>query len=710
MARSLPQTLTSPRIRIPLGTKSGSRPSKRFVGRLIVGPRPDDDATPILLMREALTAALVLGSAAAALDLGVVTLKLNGLLPLTYLDLHIHQSWWVVTPIGNGLVMGLTALVVGSLAWALATATGWSKRLGPWVAARRDWGRSAIWSLGGVVAAWGPLSRLDLLDPWAVRILAAGVGLQAARVLVGSDIHRQRRRRWLVVAISLLVGGATSGWGAIESVRRGATIDQNRGAASLTDDPARRPNVVLVVWDTVRADRTTVHGYPRDTTPRLAELAQRGIVFEEARAAAPWTLASHWTMFTGRWPHELGIRFDRPTQNDAATLAELLASRGYRTAGFVANPTYCNRIYGLDRGFQTYVDLPSNQAWTPRVLLRGTRSGWVLLDLLVRLQPSWFQGINAHAPRRSAQHINADALAWARNLRKRQGDRSPFFLFLNHYDAHGPYRPDPSRPLRFAAESPADPLNASPRIIATLKRQGQATPERIAQATRLLSDLYDECLYDLDLALGQLVADLERLGEAERTWIVVTADHGEHFGEHGGLYSHGSSLYREQIHVPLVVIPPAGLVDLPRGLRIAAPVSLRDLPATLLDWSGAPLNDQAATPGVPGRSLARFWNDAPDVLPDDHIYAWHDHHILSGGRSPLPPEHGVWEAVVGPTRTYLKLNQGREALYDLQADPCEAVDLSERPDEVHWLDAFRRLARVIRGRSPSTDPNAPSGQ
>ena len=114
--------------------------------------------------------------------------------------------------------------------------------------------------------------------------------------------------------------------------------------------------MLLVVLDTVRADRLSLYGYGRDTTPNLARLAERGVVFNEARSAAPWTLPSHASLFTGRWPHELNVSGDRPLDGTFPTLAEFLAKHGYATAGFVGNTYFCNSWYGLNRGFFHYED------------------------------------------------------------------------------------------------------------------------------------------------------------------------------------------------------------------------------------------------------------------------------------------------------------------------------------------------------------------
>ena len=119
---------------------------------------------------------------------------------------------------------------------------------------------------------------------------------------------------------------------------------------------ATSPNVLLIVLDTVRADHMSLYGYGRATTPVLERLAKQGIRFDQARATAPWTLASHASIFTGRWPHELAVKWLTPLGGNSPTLAEYLGSHGYATAGFVANTFYCSYDTGLDRGFTHYED------------------------------------------------------------------------------------------------------------------------------------------------------------------------------------------------------------------------------------------------------------------------------------------------------------------------------------------------------------------
>src|SRR5262249_43485980 len=136
-----------------------------------------------------------------------------------------------------------------------------------------------------------------------------------------------------------------------------AWSEHRRTAALPPPAPAAR-NVLLLVWDTVRAQNLSLHGYSRRTTPNLQRLAARGVQFRHAFATAPWTLPSHASLFTGRWPHELSANWKTPLDEQVPTLAGRLSSRGYDTAGFVANLDFCSRETGLGRGFVHYEDYP----------------------------------------------------------------------------------------------------------------------------------------------------------------------------------------------------------------------------------------------------------------------------------------------------------------------------------------------------------------
>ena len=279
------------------------------------------------------------------------------------------------------------------------------------------------------------------------------------------------------------------------------------------------------------------------------------------------------------------------------TLAEFLARHGYATAGFVANTYYCNARYGLDRGFARYEDFHENQSISLFEAVRCTSLGKCLLGLMGYSMD--FAPAEKNS-RKTAATMNQDALRW---LAQRPSGR-PFFLFLNYYDAHAPFVPPEEATKRFG-------LCALPRSeqVKMLKRARQLDQEkgssRIADAERarlqrqaieILVDGYDSSIAYLDDQIGRLFDELRRRGLLENTLVIVTSDHGEHIQERG-FTGHGLSLYRRELHVPLLVFPPP--VEPDRRV-VAEPVNLRELPATVIDLLGL-------AHGSRPRSLAVRW-------------------------------------------------------------------------------------------------------
>ena len=353
--------------------------------------------------------------------------------------------------------------------------------------------------------------------------------------------------------------------------------------------PAGSPNVLLIVLDTVRADHLSLYGYPRPTTPHLERLARRGIRFDRARAAAPWTLASHANMFTGRWPHELDIEWTCPLRADVPTLAEHLGSLGYATAGFAGNTFYCSYDSGLDRGFAHYEDYvldglergPDGQdAERGAEADRPSSAG----SCRSRIGRRW------RSPRASGRTPASSIASSSTGCRGVGEPRRPFFAFLNYVDAHAPYLLPPGAPHRFG---PAPMTEAEMRFLA--EGWTEADQRRFPRAARrLVRDAYDNCLAYLDERLGDLIDDLGRRGVLDQTLVIVTADHGEGLGEHE-LFEHGESLYRTEIRVPLLIVLPADRGRSPAPAVVDAPVSLRDIAAT--DRRLRPPGDGVAVPG-----------------------------------------------------------------------------------------------------------------
>jgi hypothetical protein len=181
-------------------------------------------------------------------------------------------------------------------------------------------------------------------------LLAAGI---ARRLGPRIAAHPEGFRRLVRGSLPALIGLAALLVGLSYGRER---LEEIRGLAALPAAPSGAPNVLLIVLDTVRADHLSLYGYERDTTPNLKRLARKGIRFDQAQSTASWTLPSHASMLTGRWPHEMTAGLEGPLDGTHRTLAEALRARGYATAGFVANTTYCSAETGLNRGFLHYED------------------------------------------------------------------------------------------------------------------------------------------------------------------------------------------------------------------------------------------------------------------------------------------------------------------------------------------------------------------
>jgi arylsulfatase A-like enzyme len=453
-----------------------------------------------------------------------------------------------------------------------------------------------------------------------------------------------------------------------------------RAAWSRLPPGAAGPNIVLIVWDTVRARSLSLYGYERRTTPRLEAFADGAAVFDRAFSTSPWTLPTHASMFTGRWHHELSVDWEDPLDTAYPTLAEFLAGRGYATAGFVANTYFGSVEHGLNRGFVHYEDYRRSpgQALVSSALgselACGVRNepGCKLRDLV---------GYHELFGRKTAAHVSRAFLRW---LDRRPAGR-PFFAFLNYMDAHAPYLPPEPFATRFGKGERGNPMHIE-------RADWKWTP---AQA-KAEQDAYDGAIAYLDDQLGRLLGELDERGLLDNTIIVLTSDHGEEFLEHG-VMSHSNSLYMDALHVPLVIRAGG---HMPAGRRNAA-VSLRDLPYTLMDLMGITEHP------FPGTSLARHrtTGDAP-AATEEPLYA------RVSGRSFRPSHYPVSKgdmiSVIADPHHYIIRGDGEEELYDIRTDPLELHELAGAPELANVLSQLRaRLAPLTRAKQTRADGGVP---
>jgi arylsulfatase A-like enzyme len=438
------------------------------------------------------------------------------------------------------------------------------------------------------------------------------------------------------------------------------------------EERASGPNVLLIVVDTLRADRLGAYGFDRPTSPNLDRLAARGVRMERFYTAAPTTLASFTTLLTGRYPHSHGVYRNGVARPEGAPdLASVFRAAGYRTAGFVAS--YClSEIFGVDRGFEHFDDeltvatpeMPSN-----KLIRRGAE-------------------------------VTDSVLAWLRTL-----DRdAPFFAMVHYFDPHWPYSaPEPFRtmfdpdydgPVR---GSFADVLAMRARL-----REQRGRPDRDTDHLHALH--LGEIRYT-DHEIGRLLEGLEARGLGLDTLVVVTADHGEGIYEHGDFFDHGMTVYDSNIRIPLIV---AGPRIEGGGRVVGGPASNVDLAPTLLDYAGLDVPED-----FEGRSFAAVLTGVGEIPgPDRDLFA--------EATKPRQAEAGqAWPnrlkdrcVIRGRLKLIRRplLGDGAE-LYDLVADPGEIRDLAGGPEAANGermdasLRAWSEVVPETLPPRPETDPD-----
>jgi arylsulfatase A-like enzyme len=398
--------------------------------------------------------------------------------------------------------------------------------------------------------------------------------------------------------------------------------------------PAPPASILLLVVDCLRADRVgAAVPYPRPVAPHLDALAAVGTSFTHAFAQTSWTRPSVPTILTGLYPSEHGLggflqEGDEVTGGTlspaAVTVAEALRALGYPTALFGQQNQLAPR-FGLDQGFDAYDHKAAK-----------------------------------------AERIHTRLLAW---LDSQPQPRHPFFAYLHYLEMHWPYCSPPATRGLFTAGYQGRPLCAEWRRLRDEIRSGKVklTPEELEG----MRGQYDEELVALDREIGLLFDQLRERGLWDDTLIVLTSDHGEEFFEHGGM-AHGTTLYDELIHVPLVIKPPKSW-GAAGAAKVSALVEHRDLLPTFLEAAGASL------PETGDRRSLKPWLRGDRGVEREFVVA-----ELGG-------------SIALRTADYkLIVDQGRDArLFDLARDPGETRDVAaEEPERVARLEGQLRRWRA----------------
>jgi arylsulfatase A-like enzyme len=526
------------------------------------------------------------------------------------------KDGWVVAGRTRIGVASLARNTTSELAWVLGAALLFAALA--WWGGRRPLAARGLAFLAALALAWlfaaVRLPHSAFHAPgfsggraWIAQALAAAAALAAALLLV-LPLRPRVGRVLGAAAAAVLV--AALGVRCLPHLREDA-----------------RPSVILISLDTVRRDRLGCYGFDRGTTPEIDRFAQRSVLFRDVHSPEAWTLTAHMSLLTSLPPLAHGVDQNRPLPDAAATLAGTLRRAGYATAALVDDVGWLHPYFGFDRGFDAYRRI------------RG----------------------DARAKNAALEPLLDDLEAGG-----------PFFLMLHYFDAHGdwgrmPYEAPPEELREFAGwyQGSFDGCDERDRCGAVLLRawteEKTPPPEEIR---KYLSSLYDAGLAALDRELGRLFDDLERRGLLDRAIVVLTADHGEEFFEHGMALHR--QLHGECTAVPLLVRSPGGT----QARRVEGTAGLVDVAPTILELAGI-----GAPRTMQGRTLAAALRG--DAVELDRPYA-----VLESGQT----RSGL------RTARYLLLRDGaNERLFDLAADPGEREELLGQgavPPEIEGLRAI----------------------
>lgn len=433
-------------------------------------------------------------------------------------------------------------------------------------------------------------------------------------------------------------------------------------------------NVILITIDSLRADRLGCLGYHRKITPNLDKIAGKGCLFSEAISAGSHTPLSFPAIFASIYPFILLHLPDTgfmQIPRECKTVTEILKEQGYNTAAFNSNPllTFYRNYW---RGFDLCEDP-----------LREIRK-----NLFSRLL-STLRYLRAKVSRKqftlhytSPRKVGKRALSFLRNAKR------PFFLWIHHMSVHFPYYP----PKKFLSE--VSSTRVSYPQMKELNKKMRKKPDTVSKGDQSkLIDLYDAQVRDIDHHIGKFMEQLEEMGiNSDNTFFIITSDHGDEHGEHGGFLHYSGKLYDELIRVPLIMAGP-GL----NACKITKQVSLLSLMPTILS-----LTLNWAPPNVLG----------DDLLPLVRYGKGGKEYVISEGcrkgRVPDGPR-AIDKRIACRSHTwkYIYNEDGTEELYDLVHDPQERLNLRDRETNLaeelkkkilEHLKMEEKVAKVIKGK------------
>lgn len=399
----------------------------------------------------------------------------------------------------------------------------------------------------------------------------------------------------------------------------------------------KKPNVILLTIDTLRADMLSCYGYGEPISPNIDRLAERGIRFEQAITGGSWTQAAFPVLMTSTYASMYGGCLG-PLSPDRPSPIEVLSENGYATVAFTSAPLL-SRLYGYQRGFQEFFDLVPGESdpWLRRVkggehLLRMPITHSISRILDIRTRPAQLYV--------SAEELNNTAIYWLKTA------RTPFFAWIHYMDVHWPYH-------REEILNQPNEIAQAWRDLAHLHGVNwNGLPIDPQQRVHYL-ELYKQAVRYTDQQVGYLLNSLEESGLSSDTLIVLVSDHGEEFLERGKWGHFETNLYDEILKVPLIIKLPGQS----QGLIVDRQVRTLDIMPTILEMCASKW-----PPGMEGVNLMPLWSGEGDLPPESQVSIsemWRDHrHIVAVRTNEFKY---LWDSQ----------EPDHPELYDLVADPGE---------------------------------------
>ena len=449
------------------------------------------------------------------------------------------------------------------------------------------------------------------------------------------------------------------------------------------------PNILLITLDTTRPDHLGMYGYSMNTSPNMDELSSMGTVFDNVVSSSSWTLPGHASLFTGRYTYNNKVFEKRILKNDEILLAETLRENGYVTSGFIGGP-FVKAKYGLAQGMLYHNDRLDFYEANSLVAFNKFSLKKVSYEVFTRIKDSFssnlevgdveenkenetsnteesssvqsiqsiiFQSVNSvhdmifqNDYERTCEEINRDVFSWL----DYNHDKT-FFLFINYFDPHNDYVL--GKEFRHLFTNKTMDYNILKQTM-SLDRYSDVSPEIIEYMTAL----YDTEIYYLDHNIGKLIHKLDDLSVLNDTIIIITADHGEEFYEHGG-FNHKVTLYEEVVRIPLIIYYPEKIP----AKKIQGRFSIVDIYPTILD-----ILEIEPPDNLDGISLLSF-------IESDHVYnrsliiseLHATGYLVKDSANQIAIYYDNWKLInVTPEKRFVP-----SSLFNLEEDPNEKVNL-----------------------------------